>query len=177
MGFKSPLEQYHDYMTKMFEKGEGSDVKIIAFKTIYKLHRLQLSQCQFFSNIFNIKDRDIAIRKDLQTKFTYQKLADVKSGRFKPDSYYTIPIPPENEYHIPINDPLITKKSFELALRRLYFCEIVKEEMKIPFEMFITGSYLGIESIISNSYNHVPNSGYVYSVTKIQQINGMVYQR
>ncbi|GME80804.1 unnamed protein product [Ambrosiozyma monospora] len=27
--------------------------------------------------------------------------------------------------------------------------------MKIPFEMFITGSYLGIESIISNSYNQL----------------------
>ncbi|GMG21226.1 unnamed protein product [Ambrosiozyma monospora] len=118
---------YHQALTD----GDFSDVTVRAFGNAYKLHRIHLSRSPFFKALMlwpNVSDEDLD----------------------ESENIYKVSV-----HTIKTDDPLITKTSFELLLRRLYGCEDPILEKKHSLNMFATGIYFGIDEIVTDAINNL----------------------
>lgn len=151
-------------------KGKHYDVIIKAFGKKYKLHKLLLGRSPYFNSLFswsfNAKgDRSSDSRvasdgMDFASTTSSDSDSDLDIGNRNmsaEESTY------RKVYELPfdtIDDPSSTsflnkKKSFELAISRLYGATNLKEEFKIPYEMIEMGQYLAIPDVVCASTDFI----------------------
>ncbi|GMG56416.1 unnamed protein product [Ambrosiozyma monospora] len=103
---------------ELLTKGMLSDVQIQAFGTTYKLHRDLISRSPFFKALINWDTED-----------------ESQNGK------------KSLVFNVETDDPLITKESFGLMLKRLYGCEDCSKEKEIPLNMIATAFFFQLDDI------------------------------
>ncbi|GMG21318.1 unnamed protein product [Ambrosiozyma monospora] len=116
-------KSYDSYMAYLYESGTSSDVQVKALGTTYELHSLLLKRSPYFKCLIEWnKEKNSS---DDDTLVNEQSLVlDVES-----------------------DDPLITKDSFELMLKRLYGIHDCRKEKEIRAEMIATAFFFQMEDI------------------------------
>ncbi|GMG19596.1 unnamed protein product [Ambrosiozyma monospora] len=116
-------KSYDSYIAYLYESGTSSDVQVKALGTTYELHSLLLKRSPYFKCLIEWnKEKNPS---DDDTLVNEQSLA----------------------LDVEIDDPLITKDSFELMLKRLYGIRDCVKEKEIPAEMIATAFFFQMEDI------------------------------
>ncbi|GMG55631.1 unnamed protein product [Ambrosiozyma monospora] len=110
------------YMHDLFQNGSFSDAEVKAFDTSYKLHRILLMKSPYFKCLIDWKNEE-------------------KS------STDSILVNESCVLNVETDDPLITKESFELVLRRLYYIQDCEKEDEIPAQMIATAFFFQMDDI------------------------------
>lgn len=140
-------------------KGNHYDVIIKAFGKKYKLHKIFLERSLYFESLFSwsdgIKskskglnidnevsdsDSDSGINSELESVSNFNDYRKVYELSFE---------------HLDDSTISTQKKSFELAISRLYGAINLKEEFKIPYNMIEMGQYLAISDIVCSSTDYI----------------------
>ncbi|GME82830.1 unnamed protein product [Ambrosiozyma monospora] len=120
-------------MTGLLENGTSSDVQVKAFDTTYQLHTLLLKRSPYFKCLIEWN----------QKKDTRDKDGDVNTL-----------VNESLTLNMETDDPLITKDSFELTLKRLYAIEDCEKERKIPAQMIVTAFFFQMDDIKEDMTKH-----------------------
>ncbi|GMG36248.1 unnamed protein product [Ambrosiozyma monospora] len=116
-------KSYDSYMANLYESGTSSDVQVKALGTTYELHSLLLKRSPYFKCLIEWnKEKNSS---DDDTLFNEQSLV----------------------LNVELDDPLITKDSFELMLKRLYGIHDCRKEKEIRAEMIATAFFFQMEDI------------------------------
>ncbi|GMG19865.1 unnamed protein product [Ambrosiozyma monospora] len=107
---------------EVLSKGVLSDVQVNAFDTTYKLHRVLIARSPYFKALMNWNNDELSL--DALTLEDEPRVLNVDT-----------------------DDPLITKGSFELMLKRLYGCEDCSKERVMLLNMIATASFFQMEDI------------------------------
>lgn len=162
--------------TNALIKGDHYDVVIKAFGKKYKLHRLLLDRSAYFNSLFSWSSNtkvSRSSRDQLSSEVLYSgKPCDLDSSDSESESE-------ENSSYRKVydlafdadSDPssssfLNRKKSFELAISRLYGASNLKEEFKIPYEMIEMGQYLAIPDIVCASTDFIVRHMDMYNLAE-----------
>ncbi|TID30352.1 hypothetical protein CANINC_001054 [Pichia inconspicua] len=157
-------------------KGEHYDVVIQAFGKKYKLHRLLLDRSPYFNSLFSWSSNTRigrSSRNQLSSEVLYSEnsyhsdSSDSDDELEEQTSYRKV-------YDLSFDtddDPSSTsflnrKKSFELAISRLYGASNLKEEFKIPYEMIEMGQYLAIPDIVCASTDFIVRNMDMYNLAE-----------
>ncbi|GMG39318.1 unnamed protein product [Ambrosiozyma monospora] len=164
---KSPLHTF--VLEQAYQKGRHSDVTIRAFDKDYHLHKLFLERNPFFASLISWPldddseedDSDIEVDEpesdygdDIDAESDYgdddqNNKIDKKEGKHskKGDKKNKN----KKDYHeLCFDDPLITKQSFELCIKRLYFETDSIHEHEIPIQVMATANYMSMTEVIND---------------------------
>lgn len=133
------------------------DVIINAFGKKYKLHKLFLDGSAYFKSMFSWSNYvqgggEPAINSESDVSDSGSE--DDYAARFT-SSYrkvYELPFDVEDMDKETI---LCKRKSFELAILRLYGLKNIDEEVKIPYHMIEIGQYLAISEIVCTATEYI----------------------
>ena len=132
-------------------KGEHYDVIIEAFGKKYKLHKLFLDKSPYFKSLFSwskstLNNNINGLNSDDETE---DEEEDLKSDYRK---VYRLQFDMDEN----TEDMIYTKrKSFELAISRLYGVANLVEEYKISYNMIEIGQYLAIPEIVCTATDFI----------------------
>ncbi|GME92461.1 unnamed protein product [Ambrosiozyma monospora] len=174
---KSPLHAF--VLEQAFKKGRHSDVTIRAFDKDYHLHKLFLERNPFFASLISwpLDDNDSDDDSDDDNEDEDDEVVEPESdygdddveaeSDYGDDDKDTKGVgkstktsskkldktnKPKKDYHeLCFDDPLITKQSFELCLKRLYFETDSVHEHQIPIQVMATANYLSMTEVINDT--------------------------
>ncbi|GME70528.1 unnamed protein product [Ambrosiozyma monospora] len=137
------------YLHDIFHKGLFSDVEVRAFGTSYKLHQLLLMKSPYF-----------------RCSIEWNNKIDLLSE--------SIAVNKSCVLNVETDDPLITKQSFELLLKRLYYIEEPRKEKEILSQMIATCGLFQVDDIkVSLDWNlDDVNMNFVIDGLKLDQYYG-----
>ncbi|GME68126.1 unnamed protein product [Ambrosiozyma monospora] len=140
-------------------KGSNSDVSIKAFDQEYKLHSIFISRNPVLKDLIDYQPAT-AVTPPQPTAEQQQQPGTQNAQSTNTQGNATVsggqkslsrPASQLFRHVLMFEDPYITKTSFELCLKRLYFNADLEAERKMPLEMIAAANYLGMTNVINES--------------------------
>ncbi|GMG55036.1 unnamed protein product [Ambrosiozyma monospora] len=175
---ESLYKPYGLYMADLLENGTSSDVQVKAFDTTYKLHSLLLMRSPYFKCL--LEWSRLKKKKSLLNNSVDDDDDDDDDDRnrdialINESSVLDLEADVQLVVNVQVDDPLITKESFELMLKRLYAIHDCEKEKEIPIQMIATGFYFEMEDIKEAMVKYWTGDAVTMSfvITALQLVSG-----
>ncbi|GME78665.1 unnamed protein product [Ambrosiozyma monospora] len=155
---QSSSQIWSKYLTQsgILYDGRFTDVTLKAFKKEYKLHKVFLARSPVLNRMFEIWQEEEDKKEKQQTAENNKndKVKENGSEQQKEPESKSNPKPKQTEDLSLGKGSLLTQRSFELMLKRLYLCPDFEGEQENTIAMIETGQYFGLPDMVEYALQH-----------------------